>query len=75
MVFISIGGLWYNIDMAVVKKTKKMTLNQSNALASLAMENMALTDKEVEEFLRDTSSSASIRNSIKRLSKKYSANK
>lgn len=61
--------------MVAVKKTKKMTLNQSNALASLAMENMALTDKEVEEFLRDTSSSASIRNSIKRLSKKYSANK
>lgn len=57
--------------MAAVKKTKKMTLNQSNALASLAMENMALTDEEVEEFLRVTASPESIDDAVKKLVKSY----
>ena len=68
---ISIGGLWYNIDMAAVKKTKKMTLNQSNALASLAMENMALTDKEKEFFLSNSNNNQEIDSAVKKLVKLY----
>lgn len=57
--------------MAVVKKTKKMTLNQSNALASLAMENMALTDKEKEFFLSNSNNNQEIDSAVKKLVKLY----
>ena len=55
--------------MVAVKKTKKMTLNQSNALASLAMENMALTDKEKEFFLSNSNNNQEIDSAVKKLVK------
>ena len=57
--------------MAAVKKTKKMTLNQSNALASLAMENMALKKKKKEFFLSNSNNNQEIDSAVKKLVKLY----